>query len=234
MPILDALDRIDWTDIDSAARITQEAVKALVSDPTELRDLVYGVEHRPELLGKSETLRLDDKIVLYEALEDRNFRLRLHVSKNLSREVPHNHRFPVTVFILRGVYYHKLYVCDVPLDEAVSASSMKPVFVRDERGGACYTMDDETIESNMTAHGTMSLLLRGPTAKDRALGIDRETGKVFWKYGQKDETPEQLAQVRMSLDYYRDLRDRIAAAMGWIPAASLASAAQGSPATVGS
>lgn len=234
MPILDALERIDWTNIDSAARITQEAVKALVSHPTELRDLVYGVAHQPHLLGKSETLRLDDKIVLYEALADRNFRLRLHVSKNLSREVPHNHRFPVTVFILRGVYYHKLYMCDIPLDEAVSASDLKPVFIRDERAGACYTMDDETIESNMTAHGTMSLLLRGPTAKDRALGIDRQTGRVFWKYGQKDETPEQLAKVRMSLDYYRDLRDRIAAAMGWEPAALLMPSGQSSPATVAS
>ncbi len=234
MPILDSLDRIDWTDIDAAAQVSQEAVKALVSHPTELRDLVYGVEHRSDLLEKSEALRLDDKIVLYEALEERNFRLRLHVSKNLSREVPHNHRFPVTVFILRGVYYHKLYVCDVPLDEAVSASNMKPVFVRDERAGACYTMDDETIESNMTAHGTMSLLLRGPTAKDRALGIDRESGKVFWKYGQKNETAEHLEQVRMSLDYYRGLRDRIAAAMGWAPPTLSSVPVGGSAATIAS
>jgi hypothetical protein len=230
MPILDALERIDWTDINAAARVTQEAVRALVRHPTELRDLVYGVEHRPDLLEKSEALRLDDKIVLYEALKDRNFRLRLHVSKNLSREVPHNHRFPVTVFILRGVYYHKLYVCNMPLDEAVSVSDMRPVFVRDERAGACYTMHDETIESNMTAHGTMSLLLRGPTAKDRALGMDRDSGKVFWKYGQQNETPEQLAAVRMSLDYYRELRDRIAAAMGWEPPA-VALPAAGEPAT---
>lgn len=232
MPILDDLGRVDWTDMEAAAAMTQEAIRALVAHPTELRDLVYRVEDRSDLLGMSETLRLDDKIVLYEALEDRGFRLRLHVSKNLSREVPHNHRFPVTAFILRGVYYHKLYVCDVPLDEAPSASNMKPVFARDERAGACYTMPDDTIESNMTAHGTMSLLMRGPTAKERALGIDRETGKVFWKYGQKNETPEQLAKVRMSLDYYRDLRDRIAAAMGWEAPASSSAAAAGSPTTV--
>lgn len=230
MSILDSLGPVDWTDMETAASVTQDAVRALVSHPTELRDLVYGVEERSDLLGMSETLRLDDKIVLYEALEDRGFRLRLHVSKNLSREVPHNHRFPVTAFILRGVYYHKLYVCDVPLDEAVSVSNMKPVFVRDERAGACYTMPDDTIESNMTAHGTMSLLMRGPTAKERALGIDRESGKVFWKYGQKNESPEQLAKVRMSLDYYRDVRDRIAAVMGWDPPV-LSSAAGGSSAT---
>ncbi|MGN6274720.1 MAG: hypothetical protein ACTHNP_02170 [Solirubrobacterales bacterium] len=216
--------------METAASVTQEAVRALVSHPTELRDLVYGVEERSDLLGMSETLRLDDKIVLYEALEDRGFRLRLHVSKNLSREVPHNHRFPVTAFILRGVYYHKLYVCDVPLDEAVSVSNMKPVFVRDERAGACYTMPDDTIESNMTAHGTMSLLMRGPTAKERALGIDRESGKVFWKYGQKNESPEQLAKVRMSPDYYRALRDRIAAVMGWDPPV-MSSTAGGASAT---
>lgn len=230
MSILDSLGPVDWTDMETAASVTQEAVRALVGHPTELRDLIYGVEERSDLLGMSETLRLDDKIVLYEALEDRGFRLRLHVSKNLSREVPHNHRFPVTAFILRGVYYHKLYVCDVPLDEAVSVSNMKPVFVRDERAGACYTMPDDTIESNMTAHGTMSLLMRGPTAKERALGIDRESGKVFWKYGQKNESAEQLAKVRMSLDYYRDLRDRIAAVMGWDPPA-LASATVGGSAT---
>lgn len=217
MPILDELGPVDWTDIDGAARVTQEAIRALAEHPTELRDLVFGVGRDPELLGLSETLRLDDKLVLYEALEDRGFRLRLHVSKNLSSEVPHNHRFPVTVRILRGVYYHKLYVCDVPLDEALSVSDMKPVFVRDERAGAMYTMDDQTIESNMTAHGTMSLLLRGPTAKDKALGIHRETGKVFWKWGKKDETPEQLANVQMSQAYFVGLRDRIAAAMGWQP-----------------
>jgi len=221
MSILDDLGPVDWTDIDAAALVTQAAVGALVEHPTELRDLVYGVESRPELLEKSETLRLDDKIVLYEALEERGFRLRLHISKNLSREVPHNHRFPVTTFILRGVYYHKLYVCDVPVDENATASDMRPVFVRDERAGAMYTMHDETIESNMTAHGTMSLLMRGPTAKERALGIDRQTGRVFWKYGQKNETQEQLAKVRMGVDYYRELRDRIAAVMGWEPAASV-------------
>jgi len=221
MSILDELGPVDWTDIDAAARVTQAAMHALVAHPTELRDLVYGVERDPDLLGKSETLRLDDKIVLYEALEERGFRLRLHVSKNLSREVPHNHRFPVTTYIVRGVYYHKLYVCKVPVDENATASDMVPVFVRDERAGAMYTMHDETIESNMTAHGTMSLLMRGPTAKERALGMDRETGKVFWKYGQKNESAEQLAKVRMSLDYYRGLRDRIAAVMGWEPAASV-------------
>jgi hypothetical protein len=192
MGILDEVPVVDWSRMPEAAAVTQDAVRRLVEHPTELRDLIYGVGDDPDLMSKSECLRLDDKIVLYEALEDRGFRLRLHVSKNLSQEVPHNHRFPVTVRILRGVYYHKLYVCRVPVDEAVAVDDMETVFVRDERAGATYTMDHETIESNRTAHGTMSLLLRGPTAKERALGIDRQSGKVFWKYGQKNETREQL------------------------------------------
>jgi hypothetical protein len=214
MKLLDDLGPIDWSDFEESARLTQAVMREIVAHPTMLRELLYSVEDKPELLAKCERLALDDKIVLYDALE-RGFRLRLHISKNEHREVPHDHRFSITVFILRGTYYHKLYVTDQDQKEDLTVSDLHPVLIRDERAGACYTMHHSAIESNTTAPGTMSLLLRGPTAKDRAIGVERATGRVFWKYGERDEPRSRREQVQMSLEDYRSLRARVDSALGW-------------------
>lgn len=216
--ILDALPRLDWGDFQRTASLTQDALARLVETPGELQKLLYAVERSPELLGMSERLKLDDKIVLYEALEDRGFRLRLHVSKNLEREVPHDHRFDITVRILSGAYYHKLYV------RGSNGNEDAPVFIRDERAGASYTMHHTLVESNTTAPGTMSLLLRGPTMKAKAKAVDRATGAVWHKLGQKDESEEHKENVAMSLKAYRALRGQVESLMGWQPL-SLASGA---------
>ena len=216
--VLDRLGRLDWEgDFRGTAAASQAALRELVTTPGELQALIYGVEHRPDLMAKCERLKLDDKIVLYEALEDRGFRVRLHVSKNEHREIPHNHRFSITTFIVRGVYYHKLYVADAPLDEGLTAADVRPVFVRDEREGACYTMHHTVIESNTTAPGTMSLLLRGPTMKRRAVAVERTSDRMFFKYGEVDEPAETRENVAMSMADYLAIRARVDELMGWEP-----------------
>ncbi len=210
--ILDQLPRLDWDDFQAAAQLTQTALHDLVSTPGELQRLLYRVESDNALLGMSERLKLDDKIVLYEALEDRGFRLRLHISKNLAREVPHDHRFHISVRILTGAYYHKLYAPAVDERE-----TPVPLFIRDERAGASYTMHHTLVESNTTAKGTMSLLLRGPTMKAKAKAVDRSTGTVWRKLGQQDESVEHKANVAMSLEDYRQLRAHAELLLGWEP-----------------
>jgi hypothetical protein len=214
--LLTDLGPLDWeTDFRGTAAATQDALRALAADPEQLQGLLCDVENKPELLDKSERLRLDDKIVLYDALDTQGFRLRLHISKNEDREVAHNHRFSITTLILRGVYYHKLYLTEGPFGESADADSVRPVFLRDERAGACYTMHHSVIESNTTAPGTMSLLMRGPTMKARAAAVERATGQKFFKYGATDEPAEVRDNVRMTVDEYRALRARVCALMDW-------------------
>jgi hypothetical protein len=56
---------------------------------------------------------------------------------------------------------------------------------------------------------TVSLVVRGPTVKDRFLVMDRLTGKSWWQYGVAQESPEEAAKKRMSADRFREARRQL-------------------------
>jgi hypothetical protein len=56
---------------------------------------------------------------------------------------------------------------------------------------------------------TISLLVRGPAAKDRFLILDAAEKNSFWVHGAVHETPEQRARKRLTPEQLHDTITRI-------------------------
>jgi len=210
--MLDVLDRltVDWTDLDRATAVTDDLLHELAADKDTLRMLVDRAAEDGDLLAQCECHRLLDKIVLYDGL-DRGFRIRLHISTSDHLDRPHDHRFSFSSLILAGSYKqvrHRI-VGEVP--EAVDAgiqedhqavpidARVEPEFATAEQIGSFYSIHHSVIHTTIMADDTVSLFIRGPAEKERSLITDRGTGKLWWRYGSQDESPERRAQKAMDL-----------------------------------
>jgi hypothetical protein len=225
---LDALPKLNWDDFDYTSKLTQDLVRELIADKETLRSLVYNVEHSPELLANSECHELLERIELYDG-SDRNFRLRFNFSTEVSSVRPHDHRYSFTTYIARGSYNHIWFkpnqmIYDESKDEAarkyidkfnpdtdaeVDTYKMDPLFIADENEGACYTIHHSTIHATITTPETVSLFFRGPAEKRRSLIADRETNKIWWRYGREDEHDKRVVTKKMSLERYFELRGKL-------------------------
>jgi hypothetical protein len=221
--------RFDWTDFEACGTQSRAFLTSLVSDKGLLRSLVFSIERSPALLQLCERHRLLDKLVVCDAL-DRGFRLRFHLSTDEHFDRPHDHRFSFSSFILKGSYRHVWYrtpaaagveghdstkkISHQSLDRsdpapAVTPADLDPLFVTEQRAGSCYTLHHSMLHTTVTAPHTVSLFLRGPTEKTFSTITDRDTGKVWYRYGAEDETAERRAEKTMSLEYYFRLRDAL-------------------------
>jgi hypothetical protein len=208
---LDDVPPVDWDDIETAHVATTAVLQRLANDRETLRALVLGVEDDPALLGKCEIHSLDDKIVIYDALERSRFRIRLRLATSYQDERPHNHRFSFTTLILRGRYHQTWYRARAPLDEGIDVADIEPVCSRDEPAGSGFTIHHDTLHSTVTPVDTVSLLMRGPSAKKRAILTHKPSGRVWWRYGETDEPPERREEVRMPLARYHEWCRRLEA-----------------------
>jgi hypothetical protein len=222
--ILDELERLrlDWANLDEASRVTREVTQALASDKAALRELVHGIERRPALLARCEHHRLLDKLVVYDAL-DRGFRIRVHLSTDEHLDRPHDHRFSFSTRILTGRYRHVKHRLLGHIDEAKGASAQNdfeavpsdarvvPWMITNQERGSFYTLHHAEIHTTVTTANTVSLFIRGPAEKDRSIITDRETGKLWWRYGEESESAERRRQKVISVEQYRALRDKLAA-----------------------
>jgi hypothetical protein len=205
---LDDLPPIDWSDLMAASAQTQSALRRLGADKKALRELVYAVETTPRLLAKCEKHALDDKIVIYDDLE-RGFRIRLRLATSDQHERAHQHRFSFSTLILRGMYHQAWYYTDQVLDENVDVAAIRPVCLRDEPAGSAFTIHHNVIHATMADPDTISLIMRGPAAKDRAIITHKETGRVWFRYGEKDESEERRKKVQMPLETYLEWRNKM-------------------------
>ncbi|MGK4585450.1 hypothetical protein [Kitasatospora sp. HPMI-4] len=219
---------VDWSDFEAAGEQTREVVHRLAGDKAALRELVYGVEHRPELLAMCERHQLLDYLVLYDAL-DRGFRLRLHISTEDHYDRPHDHRFSFSSRIVTGGYTHTWYhldgdlYADGPDQEALRylnrdtpdprghthLERLTPHLTRWESPGSCYTLHHSAIHTTFTTPDTVSLFLRGPVEKDRSVIMDKESGKLWWRFGRQDEPESRHRQKSMGLEAYLEIRERL-------------------------
>lgn len=200
---LDDVPAIDWTDIERAHQTTTTILRTLAADRLTLRRLALGVEKDPRRFEKCEIHSLDDKIVLYDALEERGFRIRFRLATTYQDERPHTHRFSFSTLILRGMYHQAWYRADAELDDSLDVAKLVQVCARDELSGSAFTIHHSAIHSTMTPPDTISLVIRGPAEKTRALIAHKDSGRVWWRYGEADEPPERREEVRMPLDRYR-------------------------------
>lgn len=208
--LLNNLASIDWNDFEKASLTTKEAVRALAADKQGLRELVYSIETDPDLLSKCERHYLLDKFVLYDAL-DRGFRVRLHISTDNHLDRPHDHRFSFTTLILTGKYEHRWHHVHQEVGDNIELAGIQPVFITHEEPGACYTLHHTVVHTTYTTPNTVSLVIRGPAEKERSIITDRETGKMWWRYGEHAETPERRRDKRMSVEDYIRLREKVEA-----------------------
>lgn len=219
--MLDELDRmvVDWTDLHKARAQTREVLQELSRDRSALITLLERAREMDDLFDKCEHHRLLDKLVIYDAL-DRGFRIRVHISTDDHLDRPHDHRFSFTSLILRGAYRHVRHellgsAADVPrdvqddFDAPVNDLVVVPRFVTNEVAGNCYTLHHTEIHTTFTTPDTVSLFLRGPAEKERSLIAERDTGKVWWRYGEDKEKASRRIAKRISKEYFDDLVRRL-------------------------
>ena len=217
--VLDKLD-LDWTDLTTTHQTTRELLKELADDRDTLRALVDRVREDPDLRAKCERHRLLDKIVIYDGGE-RGFRLRLHISTREHRDRPHDHRFSFTSRILTGRYRHTRHelVGDIDTtipwhvqddaDARLSEVRAEPRFVTHQTAGSTYSLHHTEVHTTFTTPGTVSLFLRGPAEKERSLITERETGRLWWRYGAEKERPDRRERKVMKPGELSELVDRL-------------------------
>ncbi len=214
--------RVDFSDFISAGKTTRNLARALAEDRAALRELVYSVSD-DERLGMCERHQLLDYLVLYDAPE-RGFRVRLHMSTADHFDRPHDHRFSFSSYIVTGTYRHTWYECDRDPyaessdeecqrwdslrnpDDASShlLSRVSPLLMRDERPGSCYTLHHSVLHTTFTTPGTVSVFVRGPSEKRRSVIMDKTTGRVWWRYGQTEESAERRKAKAMTRGEYEE------------------------------
>jgi hypothetical protein len=198
------VDAIDWSDLNTSAKCAERILRQLAADKELLRHLLLEVADNESLFSKCECHPLDDKIVIYDAMQEKNFRIRFRLATSYQDERPHTHRFSFTTLILRGVYYQTFYTSTNPLDDAIDVNAITPVYMREDQAGSAMTIDHSTIHSTIAAPDTISLLLRGPAVKDRAIITHKATGEVEWRIGAEQESMARRQQVQMSIQTYAD------------------------------
>ncbi|MGH3976283.1 MAG: hypothetical protein ACRDS9_23610 [Pseudonocardiaceae bacterium] len=64
--------------------------------------------------------------------------------------------------------------------------------------GTFYALHHTSVHAVQAEADTISLLVRGPSAKQRFLILDAAAGGSFWVYGAAQESPEQRASKRLT------------------------------------
>jgi hypothetical protein len=205
---LDHLPPIDWRDFERASETSKRVLHKLAGDGDLLRALVHRVEEAPRLLEMAEHHQLLDRMVIYDAL-DRGFRIRLHLTTDEHHDRPHDHRFSFSTLILRGGYRHIWHAPGQEVGEGMDVARLRPLFVTTEAQGACYTLHHSALHTTFTTPDTVSLFIRGPAEKQRSVITDKRSGKLWWRYGESDETAERRSEVQMSAEGYRKMRARL-------------------------
>ncbi|MFL6161971.1 MAG: hypothetical protein ACJ74U_07065 [Jatrophihabitantaceae bacterium] len=213
---------IEWDDIRDVHRGNAALLGEIAGNRGLLRELVIGARKDPLLWRKSESGVVEDKIVLWDEPE-RGFRLRLRMATEYQQEMPHQHRFTFTNLVLRKHYTHRAYSVRGVFGEGTRVEDVSTECVHDDVAGHCFTIHHEAIHSTpLPEPGTINLVLRGPAVKDRApvLFVEgrgdatanrnreeepefAERGHVFWRVGEKDESPERRAERQMTDATYR-------------------------------
>jgi len=207
-PSFTALADIDWADTTSILHGCTPLFDALANQPDLLTGLVAHVSDDPHLAGMCEGYDFMHKLVLYDDAS-RGVRLRLHVYQAGFFDRPHNHRWSFASHILRGGYIHRIFGRDDQFGEDTDPNTLLPIHERLERPGSTYALHHTSVHTVQAEADTISLLVRGPSAKQRFLILDAASGGFFWVYGTAQESPEQRANKRLTSDQLDQTISRI-------------------------
>lgn len=229
--LIDRLDRlppIPWHEFREASKITRDLLVELVADKETLRVLTDRIESDPALLRQCERHELLERLDLYDA-RDRNFQIRFNFTTPTHSVRPHDHRYSFSTHILRGGYKHlwfdpgqEIYEAEregiarrfldkqhTDEDTQVTVGKMTPLFVTYDTVGAQYSIHHSTVHATITAPDSVSIIIKGPGEKNRSMIADREAGTIWWRFGRAMEPEERISRKKMSIDYYRTLRQKL-------------------------
>jgi hypothetical protein len=195
-PSFHDLDAVNWDDTGSILRTAEAIFDATTSASGLLTALLDNLTTAAHLRSMCEGYDFMDKLVLYDS-PDHQIRLRLHLYRPGYFDRPHNHRWPFASRILRGSYLHRLYGRDDQFTEDTDPDQLTPILERVERPGSTYALHHTSVHTVQAEADSISLLLRGPAAKDRFLILDKTAGS-FWVYGAAQETPATRASKIMN------------------------------------
>ena len=197
--LLPALDRLDWEDLQAVSAACEDAFATLTADRwTLLADLLHDLPRHPDLPAMCETYDFVDKLVLHDD-PAHGYRVRLHRFRPGYFDRPHNHRWTFGSKILTGAYRHAQYGGDAAFEDA-DPKTLTALQIRTEHAGDFYVLHHTAVHSVTAEEGTVSLVLRGPAAKDRFRILDAVSGNSFHVVGAKDETAAQRDAKRMRPD----------------------------------
>ncbi len=78
--------------------------------------------------------------------------------------------------------------------------------MREEVAGSGYVIRHTMVHTVASPPDTTSLIVRGPSEKNRFLVMNRDNGEAWWQYGQKDEKPEDQARRRLGAERVEEIR----------------------------
>ncbi|WP_066582756.1 hypothetical protein [Cellulomonas timonensis] len=203
--LVEPLLKIDWDDTDAVEAVAEEALKAVAADGRILREALAALAERPDLQalcehpdpqGTADLGQQLDKVVLY-ADPDSGVRVRLHAFWPGYYDLPHNHRWTFASLVMRGRFRHRIYGDQGP-DDAPLPVPLLPLHVRHEEPGNVYALHHRMLHALIAEPGTVSLVVRGPAAKDRSFLVRESDGARVWHVGASNESSQQLARKRMS------------------------------------
>jgi len=181
-------------DLEHFAHKSKEILQAFIDDKTILRRKILEIPQKNELFSLCEHYDILDKVVLYA---DEEFRIRLHIFADGYFDRPHNHRWSYSSFILSGGYQHIIYTL-IEEKESPGIQDLVPVIVRNEKAGDFYTLHSSQYHSVIAEPGTVTLVARGTSDKERFRLIDRVTKEAWWQYGASKESSEDKNKKRMT------------------------------------
>jgi hypothetical protein len=200
--LLALLEGLDWTNLEEVSSVSEAFLRELAGDRNALQAFLVGLQEDPALLAMCEHYDLLDKLVLARG-QQTDFRLRLHLFLPGYFDRPHNHRWTYSSLILHGSYQHSIFGQDDQLSEDIDVSSLRPIMVHRQHAGDFYTLHHSLIHSVVSEPFTVSLILRGPSTKERFLVMDRVENRAWWQYGMASESTEQRTQKVMSREHLR-------------------------------
>lgn len=198
-PSFGSLSGIEWDDTESILAGTIPVLAALADDRVLLAAMIDNIAADPGLADKCEGYDFMRKLVLYDD-PDLGVRLRLHLYGGGFFDRPHNHRWSFASRIVRGSYTHRVFGHDSEFDESTDPTTLQALMTRREQPGATYALHHTSVHSVTAEADTVSLIVRGPAAKQRFLIHDAAKHRFFWSHGAQHETPQQRDRKRLSPD----------------------------------
>ncbi|MBD9597681.1 hypothetical protein IB270_33190 [Ensifer sp. ENS05] len=193
---LGRLPAINWSNIEEAVVASEQACRMIGDDKRLLELLIKRAGSDPKLFDMCECHDLDDKIVLYDDLEQ-GYRVRLRLAKDEQYERAHNHRFPFTAYILYGQYYQQWYRIEGEPAETTVPADVHLLAKRVEQTGSIFTISADAFHSTQTSPKTVSLMICGPAVRKKSFIINMDSGRVWGKSGRSSESKEEIEAYKM-------------------------------------